>query len=464
MTPSVDHPLVVRGTTPRLSMKAPAVKVNSGGRVAWPDHIRKTPIDVRDMRILCLLPVRTAARAALGLAAIQAARSRESKKHSIEYFLVADSSDPDLSDILAAAQLQSVPVLTGDHTSKIEACNTVPHDRFDILVSLSDDMLCVRDGWDDVLVDRMEHFFPNYDGVLIQNDGFRHDLATLPILGVNHWKRMGHVYHRDYRSLYADDELGDAARALGKCQEIPDHLFLHEHPAWGLRSNDALYIRNEAPKTQDERIYRERKSRNFDLPEVTLSILMPSLTWRRDLRRRVLSEINHQISQCSDPLTVEVIVEADSGESPIGAKRNRCLERARGKYVCFIDDDDRIPPYYLQETLAALTTWAPDIVSWWGVITKNGEDASAFVHSRGRVVRSINSPLRVSAVNPPNHLNPVRRDLAMAAGFPANASYSEDWAYAERLAPLLRTERFIDKCMYFYDWVPSRSSASIGEE
>jgi len=50
---------------------------------------------------------------------------------------------------------------------------------------------------------------------------------------------------------------------------------------------------------------------------------------------------------------------------------------------------------------------------------------------------------------PPNHLNPVQRDLARAARFP-DRSHGEDHEYSMRLRPLLRSERFLEGPIYFY--------------
>ncbi len=51
----------------------------------------------------------------------------------------------------------------------------------------------------------------------------------------------------------------------------------------------------------------------------------------------------------------------------------------------------------------------------------------------------------------PNHLNPVRRSLAIRAGFPAR-SFREDLDYSLALRPLLRSEVFLEGPVYFYEF------------
>jgi len=51
----------------------------------------------------------------------------------------------------------------------------------------------------------------------------------------------------------------------------------------------------------------------------------------------------------------------------------------------------------------------------------------------------------------PNHLMPVKRELAIKAGYP-DKSFGEDAEYAQRLKPLLHTQRRIYKTLYYYEF------------
>jgi glycosyltransferase involved in cell wall biosynthesis len=155
---------------------------------------------------------------------------------------------------------------------------------------------------------------------------------------------------------------------------------------------------------------------------------------------------------------VEIITESDNGELSIGAKRNLLLDRAGGDYICFIDDDDMVPDYYVAEILAAITPDktgnTPDAVGIFGHYYHDGRGPDRFVHSiqysewftdtDGVLCRT------------PNHINPVKRSLALKARFP-EINHGEDFEYSQRILKLLdtdpefaKTEVFIDKVMYEY--------------
>jgi hypothetical protein len=51
-----------------------------------------------------------------------------------------------------------------------------------------------------------------------------------------------------------------------------------------------------------------------------------------------------------------------------------------------------------------------------------------------------------------NHLCPVKRELALQVKFPRGINNGEDADYSNRLRPLLKTEVYINKDMYHYDF------------
>lgn len=156
---------------------------------------------------------------------------------------------------------------------------------------------------------------------------------------------------------------------------------------------------------------------------------------------------------------VELLIETDNGEMTIGAKRNILLDRAIGDYVCFIDDDDMVPDYYVEEILRAIgeddvrTGGAPDAIGIKGHYFEAQKSAQVFIHSI-----QYDSWFTQDGVfyRPPNHLNPVKRELALKAGFPEK-DHGEDHDYSMKMLSILdmdpefaKTEVFIDKVMYFY--------------
>lgn len=141
---------------------------------------------------------------------------------------------------------------------------------------------------------------------------------------------------------------------------------------------------------------------------------------------------------------VEVILDG-SMDYNIGTKRNRLLAKASGEYVVFIDDDDSVSPEYVQLILGAIKS-KPDCVGTSGVIAINGNipkqwhisKVYKYWHESGGVY-----------YRTPNHISPVRRELAVETGF-ADMSFGEDADYSKRLFPLLKTEVVIPDNIYNY--------------
>ena len=84
-----------------------------------------------------------------------------------------------------------------------------------------------------------------------------------------------------------------------------------------------------------------------------LSILICSLASREYYRNRLLELLESQIN-VENQTSIEVLQDIDHGEASIGSKRQRLIEVAKGDYVCFIDDDDRISPDYIEKILKAI--------------------------------------------------------------------------------------------------------------
>ena len=77
-----------------------------------------------------------------------------------------------------------------------------------------------------------------------------------------------------------------------------------------------------------------------------LSVLMPALAKNAILRDRVMKNLDEQIEAAANRgFHVELLVDIDNGERTIGEKRNQLLQRARGLFSCFVDDDDDVSPH-----------------------------------------------------------------------------------------------------------------------
>lgn len=176
------------------------------------------------------------------------------------------------------------------------------------------------------------------------------------------------------------------------------------------------------------------------LNSIKLSILICSIERRKNLLSRLLNELEKQKSD-----SVEILVDIDNGLKSIGLKRNNLLKKSKGEYVSFIDDDDLVSSSYVDDILKAIEN-KPDCIGIEGIITVDGKNPRVFIHSLKYKSWFENKGIYYRN---PNHLNPVKRQIALKALFPDKNSH-EDREYSKRIFPLLKSEEYIKKPIYFY--------------
>ncbi len=183
-----------------------------------------------------------------------------------------------------------------------------------------------------------------------------------------------------------------------------------------------------------------------------LSILIPTLYKRSDQLISLKASLYGQIIHNKLDDQVEIICMGDNGEKPTGWKRNRLLEKAKGDYIVFVDDDDSVQSNYVKMIYEALLT-SPDVV---GIVLKHyqngiliGDTYHTIIYKRWKNKRVQNDPELWRFERCPNHLNPVRRDLALQVRFP-EIYIGEDKDYSLRLRDLLIEEVMISEPLYNY--------------
>jgi glycosyltransferase involved in cell wall biosynthesis len=172
---------------------------------------------------------------------------------------------------------------------------------------------------------------------------------------------------------------------------------------------------------------------------IQLSILIATMPIRANKLANLRQVLDRQLTP-----EVEVITDISMNYN-IGTKRNKLLSLASGKYVTAIDDDDLIAPDYIEKILKACKSDC-DCIGISGVITTNGSNEMQWHISKDYMgwFERKNVYYRT-----PNHISPVKRELALAAGFP-EISFGEDYEYSMRLLRLLNTEVKIEGILYYY--------------
>lgn len=178
-----------------------------------------------------------------------------------------------------------------------------------------------------------------------------------------------------------------------------------------------------------------------------LSILICSLTSRSKYLERLNAAIQPQLNE-----RVEVLIEIDDGKISIGDKRNILLSKASGKYISFVDDDDLVESIYVDKILEA-TGQNPDVVGIHLLHFENDILRGLTYHSLKYThwwnERNKENPDLINYYRNPNHINPVKKDLASQIKFPS-VNREEDHDYSTRLLPLLKTEVYIEDPIYRY--------------
>jgi len=342
--------------------------------------------------------------------------------------------------------------------SKIAACQFDRMEAFqagllqgdspDIYMLISDDMI-PKPKWDSHIRKAFQSLDKNMDVCLHFNDGHTGDrLCTLPIMGHERFTEYGYFYHPEYLSLWCDNEYTE----VHKPAYFPEVIIEHMHPANGQGREDELYKFNNSLDAIDRKTYHRRKAAGFPREQPILSIGIPTIPERAVDLRRLMIVLQQQMDYRIEPII-------EYGDATTGEKRNRILDRANGQYVAFVDDDDLVPADYVKRIVrAVIDNPGVDCIGFKGEMTTDGIDPWTFIHAlddkRGK--EWTRDYEKRTYYRPPNHLNPVRIDLARRAGFP-NKARGEDYDYSQALFPLLRTTVFLDgDPMYYYLFNPAR--------
>lgn len=175
--------------------------------------------------------------------------------------------------------------------------------------------------------------------------------------------------------------------------------------------------------------------------EITLSILIATFSRDVEKLKSLLSDLEGQMQE-----GIEVIINSEE-KTIIGKKRNDLLKQAKGEYIVFIDSDDHISKNYVWSIMQACSI-GNDCIGISGIITTNGANKRIW-----HISKEFKKWYQAGGIyfRTPNHISPVKRELALQAGFP-NISFGEDAEYSRRLLPMLKTETIIKGILYHYDF------------
>lgn len=186
----------------------------------------------------------------------------------------------------------------------------------------------------------------------------------------------------------------------------------------------------------------------------TLAILICHMPERASLLTKLRDHLRHQqLKAFTMAYEVNTYISPDMTIS-VGAKRQRLLEQCHEDYVAFIDDDDWVADDYVEQIMGLIQTNV-DVVGFEGRLhhgLRTGPGSIEPFHHSIKHLTWWEEPHSLGGkqyYRHPNHLNPVRRELALATGY-LDMVRSEDHDYSKRIQPLLKTEAMFKGVMYYY--------------
>lgn len=179
-----------------------------------------------------------------------------------DYVISIDLSDPTQAKYFQNFE-QDCKIIQHPNRSIVDAVNVACLEvQADIYVVMSDDFGCPK-GWDTIIKQAMPLDRP---AVIQVRDTIQDDVVTLPILNQLMYRRLGHVYHPRYFSMFADNDLTESAKIHGELIKL-DVVFEHRHYVNGKATMDDTYKRENSKQAWDlgKKFFEMRKRTGFKL-------------------------------------------------------------------------------------------------------------------------------------------------------------------------------------------------------
>lgn len=156
-----------------------------------------------------------------------------------------------------------VKICYGTSKNKIDAINrdVEKADDWHILINMSDDMVFVCRGFDDII----RNSFDNLKQCLHFPDGNTNQLITMSILGREFYDRFGYIYNPEYVSLWCDNEQMEVAKLIYAYKYVDMMILNHLHPAFAKADFDNQYKHTESFYGVDAQTFERRKAIKFGL-------------------------------------------------------------------------------------------------------------------------------------------------------------------------------------------------------
>jgi hypothetical protein len=191
-----------------------------------------------------------------------------------------------------------------------------------------------------------------------------------------------------------------------------------------------------------------------------LSIMLPTTVDRRKCFYPLLESVLKQVIDLGMQEFVEILIDEDAKQKSIGLKRQHLLERTTGIFVVGIDSDDQIANTYIDDILNAINSKPnTDHIGFIESCSIDGEISKSIFSIRHKQwAENTDGYDHIRCANPKSV---IRRTKALQVGF-KDSRFGEDRIFSEAVTPLLESEVFIDKPLYYYNYISSPHNERYG--
>lgn len=198
---------------------------------------------------------------------------------------------------------------------------------------------------------------------------------------------------------------------------------------------------------------------------ILLSILCATTPERAEMFGRLYRELNRQIYEFdkfhSSIGKCNIIIDSSrrflDGGLSIGKKRQGLVERANGKYLCFLDDDESVSPDYI-ETLMRMCQSDNDICTFRAIVKM--QNFWTLVDMQLNTLENEQLTPDKTVSRPPWHVCPVKSVYAKMFGFP-DKNAAEDFVWMEKVLKCCHTETHTERILFQYNHKQESESDKI---
>ena len=185
--------------------------------------------------------------------------------HEYEWIVSLSKKDATLEEYYQTFTDSDAVLITTRSTNMVQATNEIAKlCAGQIIILVSDDMWSCE-LWDSKILHKFEMI--NGPGILQVSDGITVTKLTIPIMNREAYKKLGYIYHPDYISMYADDDLRKTALQHGMYYNGTDIMIEHRHYSVNKAKMDKTYA-SENSRTAwkiGEQVFFERAKNKFPI-------------------------------------------------------------------------------------------------------------------------------------------------------------------------------------------------------